>query len=81
MSDAEEQPRQPKRTAVLSTRVTCADNAADLELSFHCKAQEATWPLPAGNTPSMKCKVPSTEASSTESEAECPPKEKKGKCE
>jgi len=81
MSDAEEQPRRPKRTAVPSTRVTCADNVADLELSSHRKAQEATGPLPAGNTPSTKCKVPSAEASSTESEAECPPKKKKGKCE
>ncbi|KAG9310924.1 hypothetical protein JVU11DRAFT_8794 [Chiua virens] len=44
MSNTEEQPRRPKRTTAPSACVTCADNAADLELSSHQQAQVAIRP-------------------------------------
>ena len=87
MSDTE-QPRRPKRTAVPSARVTCAENAADLELSSHRKAQVATRPPEGDNTPApageagpkRTRKVLDIDAaiSNTESDAESPPKKKKG---
>ncbi|KAG9316184.1 hypothetical protein JVU11DRAFT_2205 [Chiua virens] len=91
MSDTE-QPRRPKRTATPSAHVTCAENAADLELSSHRKAQVATQPhegVLQGNNPL----APGSEAgpkrtrkvldidaaiSDAESDAESPPKKKKG---
>ena len=42
--DGSEQPRCQKRMTAPSARVTCTDNAADLELSSHRQAQAATWP-------------------------------------
>jgi len=41
MSNTKEQPCWPKCTAVPSAHVTCVENATDLELSFHRKAQVA----------------------------------------
>ncbi|KAG9315554.1 hypothetical protein JVU11DRAFT_3175 [Chiua virens] len=71
MSDTEEQPHRVKRTAIPSAHVTCAENAADLELPFHWKAQVATWP-PEGDSTVNRL------APGAESDAEIPPKKKKG---
>ncbi|KAG9308193.1 hypothetical protein JVU11DRAFT_12314 [Chiua virens] len=93
MSDTEEQPRWPKRTAAPSACVTCADNAADLELSPHRKAQVATRPPGADSALTVLAPGPGGEAgpkctrkihdvdvtaSSTESDVEGPPRKKKG---
>ncbi|KAG9309288.1 hypothetical protein JVU11DRAFT_10774 [Chiua virens] len=77
--------------AIPSAHVTCANNAADLELSSHWKAQVATRPTEGDNTANTL--APGSEAgqkqtrkvinvdaaaSSAESDAESPPKKKKG---
>ncbi|KAG9317920.1 hypothetical protein JVU11DRAFT_2152 [Chiua virens] len=91
MSDTK-QPCRPKRTAAPSARVTCAENAADLELSSHQKAQVATRPhegvlqgnnplAPGGEAgPKQTRKVLNIDAaiSNAESDAKSPPKKKKG---
>lgn len=41
----DEQPRRPKRAPAPSARVTCVDNAAELELTSHRQAKAATLPV------------------------------------
>ncbi|KAG6373593.1 hypothetical protein JVT61DRAFT_6242 [Boletus reticuloceps] len=54
-TDLRDEPQRHRRVPAPSSRITCADNVAELELTSHSRAQAATR-----STAGTKCKVPNT---------------------